>query len=108
QVGLSNTLVVEQLAAGAFKHDTAVLEHIGPVCTLEALLDILLHQKNRDAFAVDPLHDLEHLSHDDRRKPQARLVQYQKPRSSHHSAGYGYHLLLSPRERSRHTRRALV
>ena len=72
------------------------------------MLHVLLHQQDRHALGVDAADDGEGVLHQDRRQPEARLVEHQEPRLRHQRAADHQHLLLAAGERAGRLRRALA
>src|SRR5574342_8636 len=87
--------ITNQVSAGAGHDDAAVFQDDGDVSHLQCLVDVLLHQEDRQAAPVKLL--------DQRRGPaQTRLVEDQDAGLLHQGPADGKHLLLAPAQGLRH------
>ena len=80
--------------------DLAGLHDIAEVCRLQRRARVLFDQQDRHAEIAQRGDDPEDFARDQRRQPQARLVQHQKLRLRHQRATDGEHLPLTARERA--------
>ena len=80
--------------------DLAGFEHIAVVGGFERGARVLLDQQDRDAELAQRSDDAEDLAHDQRREPEARLVEHQQPRLRHQRAAERQHLPLAARQRA--------
>ena len=78
--------------------DLAHFEHIAVIGRLQRGARILLDQQNRHAELTQRRDDAQDLPHHDRRKPEARLIEQQKPRLRHQRAAERQHLPLAARQ----------
>jgi len=65
------------------------------------LAHVLLDEEDREALAVQPADQREHLVHEQRREAERGLVEDEQPRLGHQPAADREHLLLAAGERSR-------
>src|SRR5258705_3141020 len=95
-----DVLVVDQLLP-TLQNDLAGLQHVGMVGELEAVMDVLLDEKNGDPALVQPFDNLEHVRDDERSQSQTRLVQHDETRAAHERPAQRQHLTLAARQRAR-------
>ena len=97
-----STILQGQMARGgaAGVDDLAGLHHVGVVGGLERGPGVLLDQQDRDPEALQRRHDVEDLAHDERREPEARLVEQQQAGLCHQRAAKRQHLLLAAGQRA--------
>src|SRR3990167_6310975 len=98
EVRPADPLVRRDFGRGAVKGDAPLLEEVRVVGDGEREPRVLLDQEHRDAFAVQPLDDLEDLLHDEWREPQRRLVHHEQAGAGHQRARHCQHLLLAARK----------
>src|SRR5258705_7844811 len=95
-----DVLVVDQLLP-TLQNDLAGLQHVGMVGELEAVMDVLVDEKNGDPALVQPFDNLEHVRDDERSQSQTRLVQHEETRAAHERPAQRQHLTLAARQRAR-------
>ena len=61
QIGLLNSLILQQLMAGAGGHDLTGLQNVGAVGDGQRLFGVLLHQQNGGAVSMKLLHNVKNL-----------------------------------------------
>src|SRR3989442_12967527 len=80
QVGALDADVGQQLGAAAFADDVALFEDVAAVSQLERHARVLLDQQDGQAALVDGLQHAEDVANDERRQPEAGLVEQQQSR----------------------------
>src|SRR5262245_9543601 len=90
-------LAAERARVSAPAH-AATLEHVVPVCKPGEHLEVLIHQQDRLAAALELAQYLPNLAADDRGEPLGCFVEDQQLRVGHERARDREHLLLSARE----------
>src|SRR3954447_18266832 len=100
EVGLADRLVPAQLLGRPLDHDAADLEDVRPLRRAQREAGVLLDDEHRDAvLGAQPLERAEDLPDHERRQPEGRLVEEEKPRPRHQRAAEREHLLLAAAQR---------
>ena len=98
-----------QCLGGVVHHDPAALDQIAMGDDFERRDRVLLDQQDREPFiAVDPAEDLENFRDQERRQPEAWLVEHQQFWLGHQGAADRQHLLFTAGEIARRDRAAFV
>jgi len=79
----------------SFHGNSAILQDVGPFTDLQGELDILFHQKDRYAPAVNMGYGFEGFLHEHRLEAQRGLIQKEKTGLRHEGPSNGQHLPLS-------------
>src|SRR5438128_5553521 len=95
EVGALDADVGQQLGAAAFADDVALFEDVAAVSQLKRHARVLLDQQDGQAALVDGLQHAEDVANDERRQPEAGLVEQQQSRQAHQRATDREHLLLA-------------
>ena len=101
EIGLSHTIVDEELASPTAHGDLARLQYVRSIAVAKGEVGVLLDQQDRDASRPKVVDDSEDLLHDDRGETQRRLVKEQESWPTHKCTGYREHLLLATGQCSR-------
>src|SRR5438552_11411147 len=109
-VELADQLVVGELfARPAFILDSAVDNHVATVGDADRLMKILLGHEHRQAIALLEIADLvDDVAHEQRRKPDRRLVDQQNFGCRHQGACESQHLLFAAAHAAGELRAALA
>src|ERR1700746_3980019 len=83
QIARRHAFVALDVAGRTLQDELAELHHVGAVGDFQRGLRVLVDQEQRDAGTAQLADGAEDVGDDDRRKPQARLVQHQKLRRAH-------------------------
>src|SRR3954447_13448095 len=102
----SDVVVFQQVSGAALEADLSLLEEDRARAQLSCDVEALLNDENRHAVLVEPAHDLEQLTNDDRRQTERQLVDAENVRVEHQRLGKRELLLLPTRQapgKLRHT-----
>src|SRR5574341_159242 len=102
EIGFLHLGITNQVSTGAGHDDAAVFQDEGNVSHLQRLVNVLLHQEDRQAAPVQLLDDPEDLLDQRRGQAQTRLVEDQDAGLLHQGPADGQHLLLAPAQGLRH------
>jgi hypothetical protein len=94
-VGFTDARVGDQVGRGSVHRDPPRLHHIAPVGDLQRAIGVLFHQKHGHVQRLQPLHHVEDLGNDDRRKAHRGFIEQKAGRPPHQRAGHRQHLLLA-------------
>ena len=94
QKGPAQFRVHQEFVAVALAHDPAVGQKIRRPGGGEGPGGVLLHQQDGNPAPAELLDNVEDFVGDQRRQPQGRLIQEQKPGLGHQGPAHGHHLLL--------------
>src|SRR5712691_976301 len=101
EIGGSDSLVARESARGTGQRNATVLHDESTIRERECVQNVLLDQNDRDALLANGLQRREDFAHQQRRKPECRLIEQEQSWPRHQSAANRAHLLLTARQRSR-------
>src|SRR5215467_830431 len=108
QIGFLEPLVGGEVARGTRQDETPIFQHAGAVGKGQRTADVLLHEENGHARAIDGCHRFEDPLHEHGSDAEGGLVQHEESRPRHEGAADGAHLLLAARERAGELARPLA